>query len=1178
MSVDDTFDYTESETNPQLSAKLEALRAELDALKQENRILVKDINKYRSYIENVNDLIGTITLRGVITYVSPNIVDIAGHEVSDVINQNMFEKFMHPDDVKKTKELFHKGVSIRNKVAGIEYRILHKDGTWHWYTTNASPIYNDHGRVISFLAIQRDVTEKKLASDELLRSQLRMKEAQRIGKIGNWEWTPRKNRIFWSEEMYQIFGIKNKADLLTNKPLKFFYPDDRIIIIKSTKLAVKTRQPQALECRIVLPGGEIRHIYAKGEVHLDKNGKLEKVVGICQDITERKLAEELLSESTRKLNTMVNNLKGVVYRCVNDGNWTMEYISAGIEELSGYPAADFINNKSRLYSDIIHPNDVKSTWCEIMLAIAEHRFFTFEYRIIHQDGEIRWVWERGCAVYEGKRLIAFEGFISDVTDRKKAEDYYKASKEQYGLLLDTMREGVVYVDNDDKILYINQSCCDIYGYKQEDLIGKIGFKFLIHPEDGHIIEEKNKTRLDGIIDSYEVRGKKISGETVWLKISGAPIRDNNDIVIGSVGLMSDITEQKLATDALLIKDFALQSSLNAICLAEMDGKIIYINEAYIQMWGYKHIDEVLGMNVSEFTILKNPDEELMVSALMKEGNFVGEGTAVRTDGTRFVIQISANMVKYPCGHPICMMASFVDITQRKQLEEQLLASQKMEAIGQLAGGVAHDFNNLLTVILGYGEEMVNNLAIDDNLRRDAEEIVKAGKRASGLTHQLLTFSRKQVIQPKVLDLNVLVANLYNMLMRLIGEHIRIITFPYSEECLIKADSGQIEQVIINLVVNARDAMPSGGTLTIETSSVSAAQISQDFPEEVHTGQYIMLTVSDTGCGMDEEVLSRVYEPFYTTKKTGKGLGLGLSTVYGIVKQSHGYISMKSKIDDGTIVKILLPVTNEVREEKIESIIDNDLNGKGELIMIVEDEESLCLYIKKMVEKLNYRVTYTVKSRDALKAIEKGIKPDLIISDVVMPEMNGKELIDQVKRLIPNQKVLFMSGFTDDVIEHHGILDNDIPFIQKPFSPKQIAYLIKKLLAEDKPSASPNASVLMIDDEEDVRVLVQRNLQKSGVNFVGAANVEEALKALTENTFDVLIVDMNLGSINGIEALLQIRKTGVSTPALLFSGINPDLDAEFQKSLGVVAFVMKSFNNLQLMQRINEIVADKPNQH
>ncbi len=641
---------------------------------------------------------------------------------------------------------------------------------------------------------------------------------------------------------------------------------------------------------------------------------------------------------------------------------------------------------------------------------------------------------------------------SDITGQKAAEQALKESEEKYRLLVETMSEGVVYVDNDDVIQYINQRCADIYGYKAEDLIGKIGYQFLIHEDDKHIIIEKNKSRLDGIVDSYEVRGKKLSGETIWLKISGTPIRDKDNKVIGSVGLMSDITAQKT-------------------------------------------------------------------------------------------------------------------------LEAQLAASQKMEAISQLAGGIAHDFNNLLTVILGYSEELSSNLEPGSPLHKDAEEIIIAGKKAAELTHQLLTFSRKHVIQPKIMDFNVLVNNLSNMLNRLLGENIEIVTVLATDLAPVNADPTHIEEVIIKLVVNAKDAMPNGGKITIETMNVMSDKESNSVFNNLKPGQYSMIAVSDTGYGMDKELQSKIFDPFFTTKDRSKGLGLGLSTVYGIVKQSEGSIIVESEPGKGTTIKILLPALQENKEDEQKPFLKNDLMGNGERVLIVEDEESLCQLVRKMVEKYGYEVTNTTNSMEALGWIKDGFKPDLIVTDVVMPEMNGKELSDKICSILPEQKVLFMSGFTDNAIERHGVLDPGVPFIQKPFSSVEIAFQIKKLLTSPLEKDNKKVRILMLDDEESIRMLIERISTKRGHCFQSAGNVEDAIKVLSQNPFDVIIIDMKLIGMNGIEAMQFIRNAGYTLPAIAFTGALKQDDIEQLKPLGVVKFIEKSLHNLPLILCIEELFAE-----
>jgi len=384
--------------------------------------------------------------------------------------------------------------------------------------------------------------------------------------------------------------------------------------------------------------------------------------------------------------------------------------------------------------------------------------------------------------------------------------------------------------------------------------------------------------------------------------------------------------------------------------------------------------------------------------------------------------------------------------EREKLEEQLRISQKMEAIGSLAGGVAHDFNNMLNVIIGYGEIVLRKLQADDPLREDVKEIIKAGERSAMLTRQLLAFSRKQVWQPEVFDLNVLVENLEKMLRRLIREDIDLRLTLAAEYARVRADPGQLEQVVVNLAINARDAMQYGGILTIETADVELDGRCLSEPVGAAPGRYVLIAVTDTGCGMSKAIISRIFEPFFTTKEKGSGTGLGLSTVYGIVKQSGGHIVVFSEPGCGTTFKIYLPATSALPEIKNIRQVEEVCPDHGKSILVVEDEESLRALFARLLSGWGYEVTIAANGGEALLLVEEnGLQPDLIISDIVMPGMNGPVLVDRLRRQRADLRVLFMSGYIDDAILDQSVLTPETLFIGKPFNIKDLAAKIKEAM-------------------------------------------------------------------------------------------------------------------------------------
>jgi signal transduction histidine kinase/ActR/RegA family two-component response regulator len=440
-----------------------------------------------------------------------------------------------------------------------------------------------------------------------------------------------------------------------------------------------------------------------------------------------------------------------------------------------------------------------------------------------------------------------------------------------------------------------------------------------------------------------------------------------------------------------------------------------------------------------------------VETLREKGNWAGVLRAQRKGGSFFDAQAITSLVLGQDGQPLCMLGSFIDISEKMQAkrmllekEEQLRQSQKMEAIGRLAGGVAHDFNNLLTLIIGHCDLIISGLESDSSVHEDVEEVQKAADRAAGLTQQLLAFSRKQVMETRVIDLNSLVTEMEKMLGRILGEDVALHSVLSDDLELIKADPGQIQQVIMNLVVNAREAMPQGGKLTIETTEVYLDDEYAHQRVDINPGIFVMLTVNDTGHGMDEETRTRIFDPFFTTR--GKGTGLGLSTVHGIVKQSGGTIDVYSRPGKGTSFRLYLPKV-EGGDEPPKAHRDISPSTRGtETVLIVEDEEALLALISKIIKRHGYKVLEGTGGRDALRASQqhKGTI-HLLVTDVIMPNVSGRDLAGQLLQSRPDMQILFMSGYTHNAFVHNGMADEKINFIQKPFSMRDLALKIREVL-------------------------------------------------------------------------------------------------------------------------------------
>jgi PAS domain S-box-containing protein len=544
-------------------------------------------------------------------------------------------------------------------------------------------------------------------------------------------------------------------------------------------------------------------------------------------------------------------------------------------------------------------------------------------------------------------------------------------------------------------------------------------------------------------------GRRRDGTEVPVEISLSPVEIEGDLLV--IRVIRDVTEQRRAAEEIAAQRRFLRAVIdldpNLIFTKDRLGRFTLANKAMADAYGTTpealigKSDADVNPNAEQVERFRRDDLEVLETGRDK---FIHEERITDATGQERWLQTVKRAIAAVDGTANHVLGVATDITERKGLEIQVFQTQKLEAIGQLAGGVAHDFNNLLTVILGRCALLLLRLSPDASPRRDIDLIQKTAERAAALTRQLLAFSRKQILEPKVLDLNAVVPGIATMLQRLIGEDIELVYRPGAELGRVKADPGQLEQVIMNLAVNARDAMPDGGRITVETGNVELGEHYARQHVGVQPGRYVMLAVSDTGIGMDVATQARIFEPFFTTKAPGKGTGLGLSTVYGIVKQSGGNIWVYSEAGRGTTFKVYLP---RVEDAAGSVQVIRPAPGRGtESILLVEDEEEVRALAREILEGYGYTVFEARDVADAILIAERHTGPiHLLLSDVVMPQMSGRTLAERLAPLRPEMKALFMSGYTDNAIVHHGKLDSDASFVQKPFTPDALARKVREVL-------------------------------------------------------------------------------------------------------------------------------------
>ncbi len=1027
--------------------------------------LVRREKYFRTLTENSLDILTILNREGVVIYKSPSVKTVLGYDPKELIGKSVFDH-VHPDDLPRVREEFQAAIANPDRSIRLQIRYHHKDGSWRHLEAMGQNRLADP-EIGAIVINSRDVSDRWRAEEDLRSSEKQYRLLFHSNPNPMW-----------------VFDLETLAFLEVNEAAVQHYGYSREEFLAMTITDVRPPEKNGQHKTTAIDTADHGLVWRQRR----KDGSFIDVevlwrpmafrgrfaaLTMATDVTERRRVEhrnQIFSKLSHRMSSATTAAESAMIICeAADGlfkwdDFALDLYSAEKDEVFSLLNITTVEGQRVEIPSSLQPKTanalirrVVSRGAELLSSVEsqDHRAATMLAPILKgsQVIGVLFIQNHSPGSYTPRDLEMLQTLAEQcggALERVRAEGELRHTEQRFRDLFENSPDAIYVEDLNGTVLDVNQAGCMLNGMKREQLIGKNSLEDLVPPSRREAARRDFKKLAEGKL--FWIEGESLTGDGLIIPVEVRAGRVEYDGKPALLLHVRDISERRTTETALQSSEMLFRSvwenSVDGMRLTDENGVIVAVNDAYcklVQMEGS-------ALEGKPFPIVYSGIMSLDEFLQLHREHFRDRATEHKIErqytlhnGHTVILEVTESFIEAQ-GRPLLMLSLFRDVTMQRRLEEQLRQSQKMEAIGQLAGGVAHDFNNILTVIHGHAS-LLGMSDLDDTAARSAQQITQAAERAAGLTRQLLAFSRRQLIQPKNLDMNKTVGNMSDMLGRLLGEDVAL-QLNYSQSpATIEADAGMMEQVLLNLAVNARDAMPRGGQLGIRISIVDVDEAHAQRHHEARAGRFVCISKSDTGCGIPPENISRIFEPFFTTKEIGKGTGLGLATVYGIIKQHQGWIEVESSVGKGTTFRIYLPFVGTVQADAEKPTTQISIRGGVETILLVEDERPVRELVARVLQKYGYKIWQATSGNDALGVWQEH-KADisLLLTDLVMPgNMNGHELAEKLRAEQPGLKVIFTSGYSADIVGKNFKLDPELNFLQKPYHPQTLALTVRRCL-------------------------------------------------------------------------------------------------------------------------------------